>query len=271
MKLPEQDADLFYELMWALQIFVNQKFKILPNVKTLDAYSDLPSAEKMKVRQKLYENIDLIDVFVKKNPQGFSTEKLAIVSKWKQFVSGDFHIERILKKYAIFISTESEVYAVLGLYDEIDEIFYKGQLPILVKAVLLPFKGKIIHDGLLQGYNVLFGGGISSGLKEDYMVAKQNGRIIETLESDSKQALSVSKPGKNWKPELEHLQESAKKLRSSRDQPALYAPIFSLIKASLDLGQSTVSNSKDLDTLWKQFKKAERALKTVETTLRRSE
>ena len=114
MKLPEQDAELFFQLMWALQFYVNQKVKILP-ISTLDDYLDAPTDQKVKVREAVYENIDLIDSFVRENPQNFSSEHLDIISKWKQFIRGSFFIERQLKKYAVFIQ-DDRVYGVLGLH-----------------------------------------------------------------------------------------------------------------------------------------------------------
>ena len=61
MKLSEQEVELFYELMWSLQFFVKQKLKLLRKIRTLQDYSDCSQQDKMKVRQTMYENIELID------------------------------------------------------------------------------------------------------------------------------------------------------------------------------------------------------------------
>jgi len=148
MKLSKQDADCFFTLMWPLQFFVHQRLHILPNVDTLQAYIACPSDLKWQVRQALYENVDLIDAFLQENPQNFSEEQLAIIATWKHYQSGDFYIERLLKTHTIFISSEDKVYAVLALYDSFQDMFHRSQLPVLVKAVLLPFKDKIIYDGI---------------------------------------------------------------------------------------------------------------------------
>lgn len=81
MKLSTQDANLFFELMWPLQFFVNQRLQILPDVNTLEAYIQCPTEDKMPVREGLYEHIDLLDAFIQENPQHFSAEKLEIVGK----------------------------------------------------------------------------------------------------------------------------------------------------------------------------------------------
>jgi hypothetical protein len=272
MQLPKPEADRFFKLMWSLQFFVNQQQQIHPKAKTLEAYTALSSGEKLAVRDALYDNSALIDDYVKANPQGFSDDELAIVQRWKNCVRGDFYIERFLKKYAIFIKGE-EVYGVLALYDPLDEIIPRAALPQYVKAVLLPYKGQIIYDGLLQGYSLFFGGGITGDLKEIYMTAKQNGRIIVSLEDDesAETAAAHQPPAKDWGPTVAALVQEANKLRAGSSDPAIYSPAFSLAKASLELAKLAVDHPDDLDALWKALKKVERARSRTETVLYRAE
>ena len=168
--------------MWSLQYYINQQRKIIPAVKSIEAYKKLPLEDKMKVRQTFYRDPTLIDSFVADNPSNFSQEKLALVEAWKGFVEGDFYIERILKKYAIFIGPHDVVYGVLGLYQGLDKMVHKSRLPILIRTVLLSFKGKIIYDGLFESRNIIFGGGIKGELKQVYLIAKESGQIIENLD-----------------------------------------------------------------------------------------
>lgn len=269
MKLSEKDAKLFFQLMWALQFFVNQKVKILP-INTLDDYLAAPTDQKVKVRETVYENIDLIDSFVRENPQNFSSNHLDIISKWKQFIRGSFFIERQLKKYAVFIQ-DDHVYGVLGLNESFDELTFGARLPMFIDTVLLPFKGKITYDGLIGFRNIYFGSGIRRGLKETYMRAKQNNRIIESLEAPPAEKKSKPKPTKNWKPELEELARKAKALRGSFDDPAIYIPAFSLIRTSIEFAQAAATDADDLDSLYKTMKKVRRAYNKTNTVLSRKE
>ena len=90
MKLSEQDAKLFFDLMWSLQYFVNQRLKILPSVKSLRDYRECATEEKFEVRKALYGDIKIIDSFVQENPQHLAEESLSIVFSWKNFIEGDF-------------------------------------------------------------------------------------------------------------------------------------------------------------------------------------
>ena len=56
-----------------------------------------------KLKDRLYGSPDLIDSFVKDNPENLASEELEIVSTWKNFVRGRFYIVRRLKNYTIFL------------------------------------------------------------------------------------------------------------------------------------------------------------------------
>lgn len=181
MTLSPAEASLFFKLMLPLQFYISEKLRILPEIKSFEEYVKASMEEKFKVRNALFENINLMDEFIDENPQDIPMKELAAVSKWKKFVKGDFFIERYLKDYAVFISDDEEVYAVNGLTDSLAEYFPKFALPVRLGAVvLLPFQDKIVTDGFFMPYRVIFGGGIKSDLKEIYLKAKREGSIIKS-------------------------------------------------------------------------------------------
>ncbi len=272
MKLSEQDAKLYFKLMTALQLYVNHKLKIHPEIKCIEDYTDSGMEQKIEIREALFANIELIDSFVQKNPQNFSKDHLDIVSNWKKFIGGDFYIERILKKYAVFIK-EDKVYGVLALSQGFDELNFHSNLPIYVDTVLLPFRGKIIYDGLLRAHNIYFGGGIKRNLKETYLRTKQNNRIIDSLEISREEIQNKLKPQslKNWKPYLDELADKVKKLKGSVEHPPIYSPAFSLVKASVEFAQLVVSEANDEESLHKALQKVRRAFNKSNTVLYREE
>jgi len=258
--------------MWALQFYVNKKLKIYPKLKSINDYNKSGIETKVEVRNAHYEKIAIIDSFIQENPQGFSEQNLTIISHWQNYIRGDFIIERLLKKYTVFIQ-DDKVYGVQGLSQGFDEITFDHSLPIYVNTVLLPFKSKIIYDGLLGFNNIFFGGGIKRNLKETYMRAKQNNRIIERLEKSSEGYQNKIKANslKNWKPELDELAGQVKKLRGSIEHPAIYSPAFSLVKASVEFAQIAVSDAKDQDSLHKALQKVRRAYNKTNTVLYRED
>ncbi len=272
MKLPCEDVNLFYKLMWPLQFYVNQQRQILPHVNSLEEYISCPQEDKIQVRNALYENIALLDDFVAGNPAHLSADELAIVQNWKRFVAGNFYLERFLKKAAIFVDSSAtpQVYAVLGLTDSLQDILYHRKPPIWVETVLLPFKGTIVFDGLLTVYGIYFGSNMRRELKEIYMAAKQNHRIIETLEPERRpKKRAPRKPSRDWRPVVDELVKTAEKLKGG--QSPVQSPAFGVLKASARPAQAAVHDPDDLDTLWKMEESVRRALRRLETVLDRAE
>lgn len=273
MNLSREDADLFFKLMWAVQFYVNERLKLVPLVVARDTYKTLPQEQKMKVRKALYEHIDLLDAFIAENPAKLSPEELEIVAGWKQFMAGDFYIFKFLKRHTIFVPAKGDsnyVYGVLGLYDAIEDIFYGRPLPVLVKAVLLPFKGRIVYDGLFEGYaSIFFGPGIRSSLNETYQRAKQNGRIIESFEPGAASVSKRPKIGADWRPALDELVKTTEKLRQA--DSVLQTKAFALLKASAKVAQAAAHDPDNLDELHKLTRRAESAFNQFVTALDRAE
>lgn len=270
MKLNQKEAELYFRLMWALQFYVNSKLKINPDIKSIEKYMDADNEKTGKVREALFGNPGIIDSFTQENPQHFSKEDLEVVSKWKGFIGGSFFIERLLKKYAVFIQNDA-IYGVLALSQSFEEVTWYRKLPLYVETYLLPFKGKIIYDGMLGMQNIVFGGGIKHNLKETYLRAKQDQRIICTLEKEPEKQLKKTRPKelKDWSSELDVLALKAKKLKGSVDHPATYSPAFSLIKASIEFAQFAASEPEDAEGVYIAMKKVRRAFKRLETVVNR--
>jgi hypothetical protein len=182
MKLSEEDTELFYKLYPALLVYTNQQKGIIRSVTTVEEFMQLPSEEMNKVRESLYGQPGLIDAFVQENPFNFSQDELEIVRGWKNFLKAEFYLFRYLKKYAIYLDNRSppKAYGVLALVSDFQDVVYQ-KLPVYLKAVLLPFKGQIIYDGILNSYSVSFGPGIRQDLKERYQEAKARFGIITSL------------------------------------------------------------------------------------------
>jgi hypothetical protein len=270
MNLQQKDADLFYKLMWGLQFFVNQELKILPVIRSLQDYIELPPQEKIDVRDRLWAKATIIDNYVSQNPDGLDADDLAIVRKWKGFISGTFQIFRYLKGHTIFIGQNSRVYAVLSIYEPFQDVLHGQPTPINVDAVLLPFKGQIVYDGMLKMYPILWGKNVRAELNDTYMRAKQNGRIIATLEpSEVAPRRSQPKPRKDWSPMAEEFVRMSEKMRGN---DAVENAALGLLRASAQLAEAVAKGGRDPyeirqlgHTVWKAIKRVDTSLKRAQS------
>ena len=183
MLLPLDEVEQFFRLHQALMFFVNERLKVIDEKPaTPEAYSELPPATRFKVHKAFLEHVDLIDGFVAENPSGFDEDDLEIVRSWRHLVTGTFYAFRQLRGHMIFLSTTDPVvaYGVLALFNPFEDLI-GTDLPRMVDTTLLPFKGRIVYDGLASGYNVSFGSGVRRRLVEEYNEAKANPGIITSL------------------------------------------------------------------------------------------
>ena len=178
MCLPTPEVDRFYRVWKSLLFYANGQYQLIPAWKTANLETKLRSEDVLQVRERLWQDDGLREQFVAQNPARLSDADLALVENWKHRLQGDFVLFRVLKKHAIFLAQDhtGDVLAVKGLYSPFSEIF--PFIPIMVKAVLLPYEGEIICDGLFQPYNVSFGSGIIGDWNAVYADAKERGRLL---------------------------------------------------------------------------------------------
>ncbi len=182
MCLPTAQVDQFYHIWRPLLRFANEELKVVPNLSGKGPKDSIDSSAAIKVRDALWKHEEVLGKFITTNPAQLSSDNLGIARSWKYRYQGQFMIFKVLKKHAVFISQDkhAHVFAVKGLYSSFEEML-GPYTPLLVETVLLPFGNEIITDGLLQSYNVMFGNGIRSELKDIYVDAKERGAIITTL------------------------------------------------------------------------------------------
>jgi Domain of unknown function (DUF6398) len=203
MLLSPSDAKLFFKLHRTLMFFANQRLGVLPDeIATPDEFADLSPETRLKVRNAFLDDIDLTEFFVAQNPARLPDDELDIVHTWRHLVAGEFYIFRDLKKYTVFLSSEEQptAYGVTALTQPFEELV-GPYLPVLVETVLLPFKDKIVYDGLLAGpgMSLSFGPGIRRMLNESYQQAKAHYGIVTSLPVSDKFTEPKGRPHKKAK------------------------------------------------------------------------
>ena len=174
MRLEQSDAELFYRLWIPLLNFANSKYHVCPETETLDPKQGVDVNDAKAIADYLWSHAGVIEEYLA--VAALPDEYAQIVAGWKQCKPGRYILERHLKKGSVFISAEDgAVYMVKGLYSTWAEMLGEG--PVLLDAVLIPFRGSIISDGLVVPHRIYFGKGATEDFKEVYMNAKRNHTI----------------------------------------------------------------------------------------------
>lgn len=182
MKLSEKDKDHFFKLYHSLLIYANEKYHIINGIKEADDLFHCEIDKIYELRMKLYDHPKIMDSFVKENPRGFDKSELEIIDDFKHFMRGSFIIVKYLNKYSVLLSQDEKDKAlgVMGLNSTFKDML-GPQLPVMIDAVLLPFKDSIVFDGLINPYQIQFGGNIRKSINSSYQKAKAKYGIITSL------------------------------------------------------------------------------------------
>ena len=182
--LPEEDGDLFYDLLYPLFDFVNKEYRICPEFETIDEDTDT-SATKV-ITDYLWSHTRAIDFYL--SEAELPDEYAQIIAGWKQCKAGVFVLERHLQQGSVFISkSDHKVYMVKNRFSTWQELL--GKAPVELVTTLLPSRDCIVSDGLLVPYSDYFSNGERRVLKSIYTEAKGKGKICFSLA-----------PKKKWKP-----------------------------------------------------------------------
>ncbi len=159
---------------------MNSTHRVNPNIGKMEKAKNLNTQEVWVVAGFLWSHPEVIDLYV-------STAKLPpeyreIVTSWKRFVSGEFILERHLKRGSVFISLKDEqMYMVNGIFSSWEDMIPCADLPILLRATLIPFRDKIIYDSIVTCSNVIIGHSYAETFKEIYLSAKLTKTIRSSL------------------------------------------------------------------------------------------
>lgn len=186
MLLAPDQGELFHRLYQPLLAFAAARLGGVAGVFDLASFKAAKMQAKARVRDAFYDNSELIGRYADENPDRLPQAELALIRDWRHFLRGKFFVVADLKRYAVFLSEAqpAQAYGVLGLTTEIVEML-SMPLPVILEAVLLPWKGQVVCDGLFSAYSVTFGTNIRRGLMETYRDLKASSGIVTSLEASA--------------------------------------------------------------------------------------
>jgi len=182
-QLSSEECQEFYETFYGLLDFVNKKKNVV-NFKIKPEYpNNLNDMILHKVREVLWEEPELIDEYISESklPQ----EKIETLELWrKKHKKGMFFMLEYQSEYVVVLSADKQrediLYGIQGISNSIAKVLGRT-LPVTLKTVLLPFKGKIIYDGFIATMPIEYKDGARKAFREMYESAKKYG-VTTSLE-----------------------------------------------------------------------------------------
>ena len=149
MILNDEQNDRFFDTMDSLLYYVNERFHVVDGLM-LEYGNAIDDVKSTLVAHTLWDNVEIIDDFVRDNPHRLSPRCLDTARGWKNALPGLYTLVRYQSGCAVLMG-EAGVFSVSGVTLELEgEI---GPAPAYVELVLLPFDDLIVYDGFLQAYD----------------------------------------------------------------------------------------------------------------------
>ena len=162
----KKDSKQFFKLYFALLDYTNQKYKIKDKFK-IYKQKDMKVEEVLPIINKFWKDKDsLIDEFCKINPYKFNDEEIDIIKEFKKGFRDIFIIVKFDPEYTMLTNSE-KAFMVKGLNENIDNIIPYESLPMLAITSLLPYKGKIVYDGIIASSSIEFDIEIKKAMEND--------------------------------------------------------------------------------------------------------
>lgn len=187
MRLTEKEYQELLRLYHSMMLWAGKKKGIVAKDVVLAKFKDATDFNKFACRQEIYTIPNFHNEYIKENPDNFDKNELEIIEGFKNYLKGRFYILKHLKEHSIFIKDDI-AYGVLAQKEPFSIV--AGEAMVMAEAVLLPYRGQIVYDGMLQIYNIGLGSGYRSSLTEVLNESKAKYGIVKSLPFNKEPAYS---------------------------------------------------------------------------------
>lgn len=154
-------ADHYYKLYFALLDYVNQKYKIHPEIKKIYKQEGLDVSKLSDIDDYLWDHKQIINDFIKDNVYKFTNEELSEISEFKNAVTCDYFIVvGFDREYTKILSDDGKLYMVKGIRTDLDKIMDPKEIPKIIGTTLLMFDGYIIFKSFFRNADIVLGNDI---------------------------------------------------------------------------------------------------------------
>jgi hypothetical protein len=181
LMLSDEEYGAFTRTRLPLLLYAARHLGLDKGVATTEDLRKLSSRDRFGISVELCDRPDIVDGYIRDNPDGLSAEDLALVDGYRHALHGDFIMLRHLRRHTVLVGGDdpSLAYGVVGLAEALEDAF--PDPPHMIETHLLPFMGRITFDGVIFQAPASFGLGARSGFEQEYRDAKARFGIVTSL------------------------------------------------------------------------------------------
>lgn len=174
------DAKRFFRIYYQLLGYTNRCLELVDGVKEGPDIDDVSVSELLTIRDGLYDHDGLIQGFVWNADDDLDQPDRKLAASWRSYEYSEFLVRQYTRGYAEFIDIwgPHRLYAVKSLRQSFKQMGLEP--PEVVSAVLLPYEGRIVADGVVEPESPI--GGMAVGeYEEEVEIALDRYGVIEEL------------------------------------------------------------------------------------------
>jgi len=164
-----------------LLLYASRRLGLDEGATSVEEFIKLPAEHRFDVSVALCGRPDIIDDYLREDPDRLSAEDRALVDGYRHSIHGDFVMLRHLRRHTVLVGGDDTpvAYGVCALPGELEDEF--PDPPYMVAMVLLPIGGRITFDGVIIRAPAYFGAGARRGFEQELREAKARFGIVTAL------------------------------------------------------------------------------------------
>lgn len=261
MHLTPEEYAVFREAQDGLLLFIHQARNLQPTVRTRQEFAALPLADLVPARQAWRLECFLLEDYLKE--AGKDVAHRDLLESWRAAVFGKFTVVKQLRAGAIFQGEDGKHYQVLGPSNSVESAL--PGMPLLVDTALLPFRGRIVYDGVMRTWPVVFGRGMRKRVNDEYQRARRQGLVLTSLEPKAAPPAPPRPAAPDRSAETADLVKRAHALRGGNTP--FESPAYTLLRAAAGVAHMAASGERDVLELDRELAKVRRAVTRLQNVL----
>lgn len=203
MKLSERDARHFFKIVMPLFGWINKNSYYLREITGGDTL--VFPQDGILLWRVIRTRPEIIDEYLEDNHIKSTSDAAKTLTQWKEhFVPGPFLVERYTRKGTVFISVKTgQVYLVSGISDDFRDYLKDFELPCLIETSIMPFRDRIISEGLMAAKKAGCEPEIKAALAKRYEEAHKSNSLISKLPAEQ-----LPDVDEHWPAELRRIASS---------------------------------------------------------------
>lgn len=180
MLLSKDESHVFFSNYFPMLFYAAVYEGLMPQASALSDMIDSSMEVKIKARDALFEDKEILNHFKQDNKHNLTKEHLVFANNVRSGILADFAVLKQTKQFSVLLNGDNgKFYHVHNITESFSAML--SCMPTYITTAIFNFNGKIICDGLITGTNIQLGKNIVQAITNEYNDCKRNKTVQELI------------------------------------------------------------------------------------------